>query len=218
MHCVVGQIHHRFPSYVRHRAQRPAKTPAEALYLVMSSSAAWEQSRICDTSSVARSAAGWMYRLVRRTGLPASHFCLSSQDFRVLSKACLDQNCKERLSKCSETDRTNWLTIYLYLYTRKYTYIVYTDIDVCMYIHVCILVYTYMCIHVYVYVYRYLYIYFCIHLCMYVHIHMYICTDIDMCIYINLCLLVHKHICIFMCIYMCIYSYRYMYTFTYIQI
>lgn len=60
-----------------------------SLYLVMSSSAAWEQSRICDTSSVARSGAGWMYRLVRRTGFPESHFCLSSQDFRVLSKAYL---------------------------------------------------------------------------------------------------------------------------------
>lgn len=69
-------------------AQKPAGPP----YLVMSSSAAWEHSCIWDTSSVAKSTACWMYKWVRRTGLPESHFCLSSQDFRVLSKAYLKIN------------------------------------------------------------------------------------------------------------------------------
>jgi hypothetical protein len=65
-----------------------SERPSEAWYLVMSSSAAWEHSCICDTSSVARSMAWWMYKWVRRTGFPESHFCLSSQDLSVLSKAC----------------------------------------------------------------------------------------------------------------------------------
>ena len=81
-------------NYGKQNGPRPASSQPQGsrgsgTYLVMSSSAACEHSCIWDTSSVARSAACWMYKCVRRTGLPESHFCLSSQDFRVLSKAYL---------------------------------------------------------------------------------------------------------------------------------
>lgn len=76
--------------YLKQQKRRiTAHKPAGPPHLVMSSSAAWEHSCIWDTSSVARSTACWMYRWVRRTALPESHFCLSSHDFRVLSKAYL---------------------------------------------------------------------------------------------------------------------------------
>lgn len=58
------------------------------LYLVISSSAACEHNWICATSSsVANSTACWGYKGDRMTGLQESYFCLSSQDFRVFSKA-----------------------------------------------------------------------------------------------------------------------------------
>lgn len=58
------------------------------MYLVISSSAACEQSCIWVTSSsVANSTACWGYKGDRMTGLQESYFCLSSQDFRVFSKA-----------------------------------------------------------------------------------------------------------------------------------
>lgn len=57
------------------------------MYLVISSSAACEQSCIWVTSSSVANSACWGYKGDRMTGLQESYFCLSSQDFKVFSKA-----------------------------------------------------------------------------------------------------------------------------------
>lgn len=72
------------------------------LYLVISSSAACEHSWTCVTSSsVANSTACWGYKGDRMTDLQESYFCLSSQDFKVFSKAWSKQITGSVHSICS---------------------------------------------------------------------------------------------------------------------